>query len=223
VATPAASWRVELVRGSARAFHAREVHVPATRSLWWSEVDGPALVLGSTQPDSVADLDACAAAGVEVVRRRSGGGAVLLVPEEVVWGDVIIPAGDPLWHDDVGRAAWWIGEAWAEALGACGVVDLAVHRGALQTTAWSRLVCFDGVGPGELTSGGAKVLGVSQRRTRLAARFQTSLYLAYDPARLVSLLAPPRPAPGELSRVATVAADAAAVRAAFETALATRA
>ena len=38
------------------------------------------------------DLDvACAAPGVEVVRRRSGGGAVLLVPGEVVWFDVVVP------------------------------------------------------------------------------------------------------------------------------------
>ena len=49
------------------------------------DVARPALVVGSGQrPDVVADLDACAAAGVEVVRRRSGGGVVLLEPGRVV-------------------------------------------------------------------------------------------------------------------------------------------
>ncbi len=90
----------------------------------------------------------------------------------------------------------------------------------MRSTTWSRLVCFDGLGPGEVTSRGAKVVGVSQRRTRLAARFQTSLYLRHDPARLVALLAPPRPSATDLAPVATVAADAATVRAAFEAALA---
>ena len=71
-----------------------------------------------------------------------------------------------------------------------------------------------------MTSSSGKVVGLSQRRTRRAARFQTSLYLRYEPARLADLLAPPRPAPGELAPVATVAADAASVRAAFEAALA---
>ena len=84
------------------------------------------------------------------------------------------------------------------------------------------MVCFDGLGPGEVTSRGAKVVGVSQRRTRLAARFQTSLYLRHDPVRLVALLAAPRPLATDLAPVATVAADAATVRAAFEHALALR-
>ena len=103
----------------------------------------------------------------------------------------------------------------------CGLADLGVHRGAMRSTTWSRLVCFDGLGPGEVTSRGAKVVGVSQRRTRLAARFQTSLYLRYDPDRLVALLARAvRPSAAELATVATVDAAAATVRAAFEAALA---
>ena len=33
---------------------------------------------------------------------------VLLLPGEFVWLDLVIPAGDPLWHDDVGRAMVWV-------------------------------------------------------------------------------------------------------------------
>ena len=49
------------------------------------EASGPAVVLGSTQPEATVDAGAAAAAGLDVVRRRSGGGAVLaLTPAERV-------------------------------------------------------------------------------------------------------------------------------------------
>jgi len=156
--------------------------VPAVHVL---AVDRSALVLGSTQPDAVADAAACAAAGVEVVRRRSGGGAVLLDPGGAVWVDVEVPRGHRRWHDDVGRAAWWVGEAWAAAVG--GVV----HRGGLVAGRWGRLVCFAGLGPGEVTAapGGPKVVGIAQRRTRAGARFQCAVPLTWDVERLAGLLA----------------------------------
>ena len=79
--------------GSAQSLHHRPIPDPVSPTIWWHDVAGPALVLGSSQPDSTIDLDACSRAGIEVVRRRSGGGAVLLVPGEVVWLDVIVPRG----------------------------------------------------------------------------------------------------------------------------------
>lgn len=195
------TWDVERSTGSAGAFHDREVGAPTHRSVWVFEVSRPALVLGSAQPPSVADADACAAAGVEVARRRSGGGAVLLIPDEVVWVDLILPARDPLWTDDVGRAMWWVGEAWAGALDACGVSGVTVHRGPLVESPWSRLVCFAGLGAGEVTVGHRKIVGISQRRTRHAARFQCGVYLRWDGDALIRLLAEPRPRVGELDRL----------------------
>ena len=91
---------VDRWRGSAAAFHGREVPPIDAARLWWFEVERPALVLGSTQPDDVVDRAAAARAGVEVVRRRSGGGAVLLVPGDVTWVDVLLPRADPRWSDD---------------------------------------------------------------------------------------------------------------------------
>jgi lipoate-protein ligase A len=153
------------------------------------EPTGPALVLGSTQRDDVVDREACAAAGVDVVRRRTGGGAVLVEPGGQLWIDVLLPAGDPRWSDDVGRAFVWLGHVWADALAALGV-EARVHEGGLCTTAWSRLVCFGGLGTGEVTdAAGAKLVGLSQRRTREGARFQCQALGAWDPGRLVSLLA----------------------------------
>lgn len=188
-------WSVEHERGSAATLHGRTL--PATsRAAWWFDVDAPAVALGSAQPDEVVDRAACLAADVDVVHRRSGGGAVLLVPGEVAWLDVVLPRTDPLWSDDIGRSMWWLGEVWAEALDDLGVPDVAVHRGPLQQTAWSRLVCFDGLGAGEVTVGGRKAVGISQRRTREGCRLQSSAYLtatAADPQRLVGLLAPVSP------------------------------
>ena len=171
----------------------------AAGRVWWLERRSRRRsVLGSTPARLERRSDAAAPwrqAGVELVRRRSGGGAVLLVPGEVVWVDVVVPAGDPLWDDDVGRAAHWLGAAWARALGGVRRPGATVHRGPMVRTPWSSLVCFAGLGPGEVQLGGRKVVGISQRRTRGWARFQCAVYLRWDPAALVALLRR-APAPG---------------------------
>ena len=180
---------VERVEAGAGWLHGEGLPVPDRRRLRVAVAAAPALVLGSTQ--SVTDVDAAAATalGVDVVRRRSGGGAVLVERDIVTWVDLCVPAGDPLWQDDVGRAAWWVGEAWAEALGRLGVGGTVVHRGGLVSTAWSARVCFAGLGPGEVRVGAAKVVGVSQRRTRAGAVFQTAALTHWDPAATVACLA----------------------------------
>lgn len=175
--------------GSAADLHARPFDPPAHLVVHVLDVDRPALVLGSAQRDDVVDIERSRAAGVEVVRRRSGGGAVLLEPGGTVWVDVELPADDERWVDDVGRAAWWVGEAWSSTLTALGVADLAVHRGPLERRAWGELVCFAGLGPGEVTWAGAKVVGLSQRRTRDGTRFQCAVPRSWAPERLAALLA----------------------------------
>jgi len=149
-----------------------------------------ALVLGSAQPPEAADAAACAAASVTVVRRRSGGAAVLVAPRAQVWLDVFVPAGDPLADADVGRAAWWLGAVWAEALRAVlppGTI-LATHRGGMVASRWSRAACFAGLGPGEVTLGGRKVVGLSQRRDRLGAWFHTMALQVLDAPGFAALL-----------------------------------
>jgi len=192
VATAAGRWTVTTFREPPSAFHARPVPEVVVPSVWVCDPTAPALVLGSAQREDEADLAACAAAGIEVVHRRSGGGAVLVVPGELLWVDVLVPAGDPRWETDVGRAFHWLGEAWTAALGDLGVTAVH-HEGALIRTTWSRLVCFAGLGPGEVVLGevapGPKVVGISQRRTRAGARFQCAALLAWDPGSLARLLA----------------------------------
>ncbi len=196
-------WQRASFRAPAAELHALELP-PHGRHVWHLEADAPALVLGSTQPASDVDEQRCAAAGVSVARRRSGGGAVLVGPGECLWIDVLVPRGDPLWHDDVGRASWWLGEAWRDALAACGVAVLDVHRGALVRTRWSSVVCFAGIGPGEVVDrAGAKIVGISQRRTREMARFQCAVPMRWQPTRLSGLLSA-RPPASELGPVAVL-------------------
>lgn len=215
-------WRVEHLSGDAGGFHA--LLPDEGRVAWFFDVDRPSLVLGSAQPPGDVHRRVAAAMGVEVVRRRSGGGAVLMLPGEVVWLDLVIAPGDPLWHNDVGRSMHWVGELWREALQPFGVA-VDVHTGTLEPSAWSRQVCFAGLGPGELTSGvsRAKVVGVSQRRTRTWARFQTMCHLRWRPEVVAALVAPPAPSAAELAGlVATVPAPRDEVVAALTAALSTR-
>jgi lipoate-protein ligase A len=201
--SPPVGWPVEHLRGDAAELHDRGLPalpaLPAPGSSVASvevlSASGPALVLGSTQPSSVADEAACAAAGVAVVRRRSGGGVVLVGPGECLWVDVLLPVGHVSWVDDVSSSAWWLGEAWADALADVGVAGAVVHHGAVCVNRWGRLVCFAGLGGGEVTigDGGPKVVGIAQRRGRWGARFQCAVPLRWDAERLVSLLAWPSP------------------------------
>lgn len=176
-----------LVKGDAGALHDRPIEPVARVEVL--EIVRPAVVLGSTQSFDVVDADRAAESGFEVVRRRSGGGVVILQPGDHSWIDVTVPRGHALWHDDVERATWWLGEVWCNVLqdvapssplGGGSPSGWAVHREKLVATAPERAVCFASVGPGEVVRGGHKVVGISQRRTKDAARFQCTVFRAID-------------------------------------------
>lgn len=169
------------------------------RELLVCPIEKPTLVLGSGQDQAVAQR--AEELGLEVAKRRSGGAAVLLRAEDVFWVDILLPQKDPLWLDDVGRATWWLGQVWAQALKDLGV-EAEMHQGPLQDTEWSSKVCFAGLGPGELTVGGRKVVGVSQRRTRKGARFQCAVLLAWESQELVDVFGLPKRATTELADLA---------------------
>lgn len=152
-------------------------------------VTAAALVIGSTQPLETVDLDSARRSGIEIVRRGVGGGAVLVSPDAQVWIDVWLPRADPLWDDDVVRSAGWLGETWRSALGALGAAPLDVHRGKSLEGPWARLVCFGGLGPGEVTVRGSKLVGLAQRRTRQGARYLTVAHLSFEASAIVELLA----------------------------------
>jgi hypothetical protein len=180
-------WRVERRGGRAAELHGRDID-GGGRLVELLEVTRPALVLGSRQADTEVDDVAVKATGIDVVRRRSGGGAVLLLPGRSAWIDVTIGRDDQLWTDDVAVAFHWLGAAWADALRALGM-DVSAHLGRAVETMWSRRVCFAGLGVGEIVIDGRKLVGISQRRTRDAARFQCIVHRAWDPVPILGLLA----------------------------------
>jgi len=67
-------------------------------------------------------------------------------------------------------------------------VEASWHDGPMVCTPWCRQVCFAGIGPGEVTIDGHKVVGMSQRRTRAGALFQCAALLEWDPDEMVRLL-----------------------------------
>lgn len=212
---------VEHSVGDAAAFHAREPE-PRRRAVFHS-VTEPTLVLGSAQRPLDVDRRVADALGVSVVSRRSGGGAVLLIPNEFVWLDLVIGADDPLWVSDVGRAMHWVGDLWCEAVLSLGVAA-EVHRSGLVAGEWGRQVCFAGVGAGEVMVGGAKLVGISQRRTRAWARFQSMVHLRFRPELAAALVAAPRPTAADLApSVASVDLTVDRIESALVDALARRA
>jgi len=174
--------------------------------VWLLTPTRPAIVLGSSQKDEDVDHAFCAANGIDVVRRRSGGGAVYVHPTESLWIDIVVPRGDALWNDDIGKSMWWIGDWWVALLADAGVVSAQVHRGAFERNDWSDIVCFAGKGSGEVfpqeSHAQQKIVGISQRRTRDYARFQCIAYFQWDAALHAAML------PGlanDVDRIATLA------------------
>jgi len=192
VTAPGSGWELRRLVGPAADLHAEPLPETPARAVWVLEATAPALVLGSTQSEELVDGEAAAAAGIELARRRSGGGVVLVVPGETTWVDVILPAGDQLWDDDIARAAHWLGRTWQSALADLDIASTEVHEGPLACGPLGRLVCFATVGAGEVTvlggDGPRKLVGISQRRTRAGARFQCAAYRRWDPGPLVRLL-----------------------------------
>jgi lipoate---protein ligase len=182
-------WSVAEVRGGAAALHEAWPHDDRhRRRVARRRLSGsPAVVLGTTQRGVV---DTPVTRRIEVVRRRTGGGAVWVAPQQQVWLDVWVPRHDPLWNEDVVRGAFWLGRAWCDALTALGApaVSLLVHEAGLVRTPASSLVCFAGVGPGEVVVDGRKVMGLAQRRSAEGTWLQTVVHLDWEPASLVAAL-----------------------------------
>lgn len=193
---------VEWSTGSAHDFHHRPLELVDDRAaVWIHQVDRPALVLGSSQPDHIVDRVAAEAAGWEVSGRRSGGGVVVVEPGDSCWIDVLLPRGHARWSDDVNAAFHWVGEWWRLALSDLGLAGLTVHHGPITDREHGRSVCFAGVGPGEVLQWQgdrrSKVVGLSQRRTRDVARFQ-GLYLRRWNPEPIERFVSPDALPGDL-------------------------
>jgi lipoate---protein ligase len=190
----------ERLSGTTEQLHARDPFVdgpPSAPMVWWCDFSRPSVALGSRQQTKLLDLEACRLAGVDIARRRSGGGAVILRPGEMLWIDLIVPSGWGDMPDDVRGSMMWVGERWKTALtslvGGLQGGEIVVHDGGMVATDWSDLMCFAGLGPGEVLLAGNKLVGLSQRRTRHGSRFQGLVHFCRPRIDDVLLFAEPRP------------------------------
>ena len=180
-------WTFRHWQGDAGEFHQRDLS--SERALWRCEVDQPAVVLGSAQHGADIDLARAKELGLKVVTRRSGGGAVYVHPTDCLWLDVVIPRDDDLWTDDVSTSMLWLGDVFVRALSPW--VEAETFRGSFTSGEFGRSVCFDSRAPGEVLSGGRKVVGMSQRRGRYGARIQCVLYRAWNPDQWAPIFSSP--------------------------------
>lgn len=184
------TWPIEHLAGPADDLHGRDALQDPSRRMSVLAVDRRAMVLGSTQRDDIVDRDAARRLDIEIVRRRTGGGAVFLEPAQHVWIDVIIPSDDPMWRDDVAHAFDWLGRVWVAALADVGVASTTVNDTAVCHSVLGRVICFAGLGFGEVSTEHRKVVGLAQRRTRHGAWFQCTVLRHWDTAPYADVLAP---------------------------------
>jgi lipoate-protein ligase A len=181
-------WTITDSTGPAGQFHESQPGDETGHQVWIRRLSRPALVLGSTQPDQLVRRTVAEGDGIEVCRRRSGGGLVYIDPVTDCWIDLIVPRSSPRWDSDVGRAFHWVGDLWsavlADLVGLAKVAEartpsldvartpsLEVARTS-SSSPLGRVWCYGDLGHGEVSIGGSKVVGLSQRRTRSWARVQ---------------------------------------------------
>jgi lipoate---protein ligase len=171
-------WKLHEWSGSVRDFHSRDL--PMDTSLWLVRTDLPAIVLGSSQSETVVDPHAAALSGFDVVKRRTGGGAVL-VDNSAIWIDIVLPRQHELWTDDISASMLWLGDVWLRVLSRLSPRTIfTVHSGPMVRSVVSDAVCFAGRAPGEVCVGDKKIVGISQRRGREGARFQCVVYTMWS-------------------------------------------
>ncbi len=163
--------------------------VPAT--ICFERWQSPALILGAGQRSADADLAACRARGVTVVRRLAGGAAVYATPDYVSFA-IVAPAAHPLVGGDLLATYRRLGEA---VVAACAALDVSAHligpdaARARPTPAALRPCCYGGFSPYEVLVGDRKLIGVAQVRRFGAVAYVGGLYRTFDPVEQGACLA----------------------------------
>lgn len=96
-----------------------------------------------------------------------------MAPGAQWWLDWFLPAGDPLLVADLARSFDWLGRRFEAAFASVGLPGRIERAVSMAPTSLSTRCCFAGLGPGELTLNGRKVVGISQRRDRHGAWFHS--------------------------------------------------
>lgn len=164
---------------------------PTLRFYAWQP---PALSLGYFQKADVVDFAACAAAGVDVVRRPTGGRAVLHA-DEVTYA-VALPPEHPLAQESVVNSYRVLSKGFAGGLATLGAAASLSRASKNRDTAGvpepaasgQAAACFDTPSWYELLVDGQKVVGSAQVRRAGALLQHGSVPLTLAPASLYRLL-----------------------------------
>ncbi|MCL7454988.1 MAG: lipoate--protein ligase family protein [Anaerolineae bacterium] len=190
VAYPRATWRLivdgeadgpsnmavdEAILGSVVSGHSP----PTLRFYSWSPA---CLSLGRNQPLAEADLAACQAAGIDVLRRPSGGQAVLHADELTY--SVVLAQTDPRGAGGVLEAYRRISDGLLAGLEALGVPAIQAVGQRGQDHA-ATPICFEHPSEYEVTVGERKLVGSAQWRSRGGVLQHGSLPLSGDLTRIV--------------------------------------
>jgi lipoyl(octanoyl) transferase len=166
---------------------------PTLRFYGWSP---PCVSLGYFQRFEVIDLDACAAQGVDVVRRPTGGRAILHDAELTY--SVALPA--TVLGEDAGVLASYhrISRALQAGLASLGVATTMAPPSPNPTTAEHGPACFDRPSAHEILLYGRKLVGSAQVRRGPAVLQHGSLLIEPRTERLVLCL---KATPGDKARL----------------------
>ena len=189
---PAATWRLildgeadgptNMALDDAILEAVSEERSPATlRFYGWSP---PCLTLGRSQPVADADLEACRAAGVDVVRRPSGGQAILHT-DELTYSIALLQS-DPRAEGGVLEVYRLLSEGLLEGLHCLGVAALSAagkQDGGAKTS-----ICFETPSAYEIVADRHKLVGSAQWRARGAVLQHGTLPLHGDLGRIVHYL-----------------------------------
>jgi lipoate-protein ligase A len=151
----------------------------------------PTLILGAGQRSADADLAACRARGVTVVRRLAGGTAVYATPDYLSFA-IVAPATHPLVGGGLLATYRRLGEA---VVAACAALGLPTHQigpdaaRARPTPAALRPCCYGGFSPYEVLVGDRKLIGVAQVRRFGAVAYVGGLYRTLVPTEQSACLA----------------------------------
>jgi len=142
-----------------------------------NQLSQDALVLGSSQS---IQLDTARASenNIEICKRKSGGGLVYMNHKQDLWVDIYLPNNSPLFVKDIGKSFLWVGQLWKDALSSYWTKDqLVMAETKHPENSLSKLICFEGVGHGEILLNGPngklkKIVGLSQKRKRHGCKIQ---------------------------------------------------
>lgn len=157
--------------------------LPTLRFYAWAP---PCLSLGRGQPLADADLPACRAAGVDVVRRPTGGRAILHTDELTY--SVALLQSDPRAEGGVLGSYRRLSKGLLAGLFQLGVPALQ-SVGQRKPSAELTAVCFETPSDYEITVDGRKLVGSAQWRARGGVLQHGTLPLFGDLTRIVDHLA----------------------------------